>query len=92
MGSAIGICSKNQMVATSLTLPVMMVLSFAPMLSMFNETIRKVSAVFFTQQLRGLFDEMSFDGFGIKNASILLVNAVIFVVFFFMAYRKKGLE
>ena len=91
-GSAIGIYSKNQMVATSLTLPVMMVLSFAPMLSMFNETIRKVSAVFFTQQLRGLFDEMSFDGFGIKNASILLVNAVIFVVFFFMAYRKKGLE
>ena len=56
-GACIGIFSKNQMMATSLTLPCMMVLSFAPMLSMFNESIKKVSAVFYTQQLRQVFDK-----------------------------------
>ena len=36
IGVAIGTWSKNQMMATSVTVPVMMVFSFLPMLSMFN--------------------------------------------------------
>lgn len=39
IGAAIGTWSKTQMMATSITVPVMMIFSFMPMLSMFNNTI-----------------------------------------------------
>ena len=51
LGATIGLVSKNQMVATSITVPVMMVLSFLPMLSMFNETIKRFSKFLFSEQL-----------------------------------------
>ena len=91
-GACIGIFSKNQMMATSLQIPCMMVLSFAPMLSMFNESIKKVSAVFYTQQLRLIFDGMSLDGVSRSGAVILCANAIICVILFVLAYRRKGLE
>lgn len=91
-GACIGIFSKNQMMATSLQMPCMMVLSFAPMMATFNEDIRRVSDIFYTQQLKRVFDRMSFDGFGIKGTMIVCVNALICVIMFAMAYRKKGLE
>ena len=47
LGAAIGVFSKDQMSATSLTVPVMLVFSFLPMLSMFNETIGKVAKFFY---------------------------------------------
>ena len=42
-GATIGVFSKNQMMATSLTVPVMMIFSFLPMLSMFNNSIKKIA-------------------------------------------------
>ncbi|WP_026527371.1 ABC transporter permease [Butyrivibrio sp. VCD2006] len=91
-GACVGIFSKNQMVATSLTMPVMMIFSFVPMLSMFNESIKKVSTIIFTQQLKLLFDSMSFAGCQKTGVSILCINAVMCAALFFMMYRKKGLE
>ena len=91
-GACIGIFSKNQMMATSLQIPCMMVLSFAPMLSMFNESIKKISAVFYTQQLKLIFDGMSFDGITASAVMILCANALICVILFLLAYRRKGLE
>ena len=38
-GAVIGLFSRNQMTATSISVPVMMVIAFLPMLSMFNDTI-----------------------------------------------------
>ena len=60
IGACIGVFSSNQMVATSLFMPVMMVFSFAPMLAMFNDKIEKVARVFYTQQIRLLMNQMSF--------------------------------
>ena len=51
IGAIIGTACKSQMSATSLTVPVMMVLSFLPMLSAFNDTIKKIAAVFYSQQI-----------------------------------------
>ena len=51
VGAAIGVFSKNQMMATSLTVPVMMIFSFLPMLSMFNESIKKIAKFFYSEQL-----------------------------------------
>ena len=91
-GACIGIFSKNQMMATSLTMPFMMILSFAPMLSMFNDSIKKVSTIIFTQQLKLLFDNMSFRDYPKTGLNILCINAALCAALFFMTYRKKGLE
>ena len=92
IGACIGIFSSNQMTATSLFVPVMMVFSFSPMLAMFNDKIEKVARVFYTQQLRVLMNQMSFEGIKTESILILVVNAVLAVVLFFAAFRKKGLE
>ncbi len=91
-GACVGIFAVNQMSATSLVMPLMLVLSFAPMLAMFNDKIAKVAKIFYTQQLRSVLDEMSFDGIGFGNVGIVLANAVLFVILFGFAFRSKGLE
>ena len=91
-GACIGIYAKNQMTATSIVMPVMMVLSFAPMLAMFNENIEKVARLFYTEQLKGIMDNMTFRGMKTDSICILTVNAMLMIVLFFIAFRKKGLE
>ena len=92
MGAVIGIGSKNQMSATSLGTMVMCVLSFIPMLSMFNEGIKRVANFLYTQQARFLLDAMSFTEIKWDGAAILAANAVLTVALFFAIFRKKGLE
>ena len=92
IGACIGVFSANQMSATSLFVPVMMIFSFSPMLAMFNDKIEKVARIFYTQQLRVLMNQMSFEGIKTESILILIVNAVLAVALFFAAFRKKGLE
>ena len=92
MGACIGVFSPNQMVATSLFMPVMLVFSFAPMLALFNDKIEKAAGVFYTQQLRILLNRMSFDGITAKAVLVIVINAALAVILFFAAFRKKGLE
>jgi len=91
-GACIGIYAKNQMTATSVVMPVMMILSFAPMLSMFNDNIQKVAKICYTQQLKGILDNMSFENVSGESALIILVNAAFFIVLFCTTYKRKGLE
>ena len=92
VGACIGIFSKNQMMATSLTMPLMLIFSFVPMLSMFNESIRKCSTAIFTQQLRLLMDNMTFEEFPLTGIIVLGGSALFFAGLFFAAYQKKGLD
>ena len=92
LGACIGIFSSNQMTATSLFLPVMLVFSFSPMLAMFNDKIEKVARIFYTQQLRVLMNQMSFEGIKPESIMILIVNAVLAIALFFVAFKRKGLE
>ena len=92
MGACIGVFAPNQMVATSLFMPVMLVFSFAPMLALFNDKIEKVAGVLYTQQLRILLNQMTFDGISAKTVAVLSVNAALALGLFFAAFRKKGLE
>ena len=87
VGACIGIFSSNQMVATSLFMPVMMVLSFAPMLAMFNDKIEKVARIFYTQQLRTLFNQMTVDGIKKETILVVAVNALLASVLFFAAFK-----
>ncbi len=92
LGSCIGILAKNQMSATSITVPVMLILAFAPMLSMFNNTIKKFSTYLYTQQLNIILDDMSLIDISAKTCVILLINIVLFIMIFICSFSKKGLE
>lgn len=91
-GACIGIFATNQMSATSLVMPVMMVLSFLPMFAMFNEKIEKMARFFFTQQLKLCLNDMSIMGHSNETYIVLLVNVIIALLVFGLAFKKKGLE
>lgn len=88
LGATIGVYGKNQMSATSLTVPVMMVFSFLPMLSMFNETIAKVAKVFYSQQLHLLMQEVETVDVSKECVLVLTGNIVVIFVLFLLAYRR----
>ncbi len=91
-GAAIGIFSKNQMSATSVTVPVMMIFSFLPMLSMFNESIEKVARITYSQQMSNLINGLGTAEIKAESAVVIAVNFVIMALLFAVAFRKKGLE
>ena len=66
----------------------MMLLSFLPMLSMFNETIKKISSVFYSQQISRLIN-----GDGTSESTLVIgINFILLVIGFIVIYRKKGIE
>lgn len=87
-GAAIGVFSKNQMMATSLTVPVMMISSFLPMLSMFNDSIKKVAKFFYSEQLYLLINNLNAIEISMETIAILGVNVCLIVSCFIIAYRK----
>lgn len=89
VGAAIGVMSKNQMMATSITVPVMMIFSFLPMLSMFNEIIAKVAKYTFTGQIYLLINNIFDLHVSIEAVAILAVNMVLAFGIFAVIYRKN---
>ncbi|MCR5517831.1 MAG: ABC transporter permease [Lachnospiraceae bacterium] len=92
VGACIGIYAKDQMSGTSLVMPIMMVLSFLPMLAMFNEKIEKMARFFFTQQLKLCLNDMSLMGHPSETYIVLFVNIIIAMLIFGITFKKKGLE
>lgn len=92
IGAVIGIFSKNQMSATSVTVPVMMIFSFLPMLSMFNDKIEKIANLTYTQQLSDVVNELGNFTVTVENILVPVVNFVFAVVLFVFAFKKRGME
>lgn len=92
MGAVIGIFSRNQMSATSVTVPVMMIFSFLPMLSMFNETIGKAARITYSQQISNLINGLGNTEVSTENVAVIAVNFLAAAVLFTAAFKKKGLE
>lgn len=88
MGAAIGVGSKNQMSATSVTVPVMMVFSFLPMLSMFNDKIEKIAKITYSEQIRLLISNLENSGDYAQNLAVIFLNILLFGVIFFVLYKK----
>ncbi len=91
-GAVIGIFSRNQMTATSISVPVMMLLAFLPMLSMFNDTIKSVAQVTYSQQISELINGIGDSGIQTESLIVIAVNFVLAVILFTVAYKRKGLE
>lgn len=91
IGAAIGTWSQSQMAATSVTVPVMILFSFLPMLSMFNETIERFAWIAYSQQIHLLIDQISIRGAGVESMMVILGNMTAAGILFACAYRKSGL-
>lgn len=91
-GACIGIYSKNQMSATSLVIPVMMILAFLPMLAMFNDKIAKVAKIFYTQQLKVCLDNMKVTNITKETVMVVIVNVLVLIGMYGITYKRKGLE
>lgn len=92
LGALIGIWSKTQMMATSITVPVMMFFSFMPMLSMFNTTIAGISKVIYSEQISIILHQIHHLQLQIENIFIIVANVFLFAVLFAAVYKKKGFE
>lgn len=92
IGAVIGTWSKNQMMATSIAVPVMMVFSFLPMLSMFNTTIAQVAKYTYSEQISRMLNSVSSLQPEPDSIGIMGVNMLLFIVLFCAVYRKYGLE
>ena len=95
IGAAIGTWSRTQMMANSIGVPAMMVFAFLPMLSMFNETIKKAAKFTYSEQISILLNRLG-DGMTTpvqaENVLMILINMGIALVCFWFAYRKSGLS
>lgn len=92
VGAAIGTWSQTQMMATSVTVPVMLILSFLPMFSQFNSSIAKVSKFVYSEQLSHMLssiEHMQIEG---ENIIIILANVLIVTGLFVIAYHKSRLD
>ena len=92
VGAAIGVFSRNQMTATSITIPVMMVFSFLPMIATFNEKIAKLAKITYSQQISMLINNINDVTIEMENFVILLANMLVAIVLFLLAFYRKGLE
>lgn len=91
-GAVIGVFCKDQMSATSVTVPVMMVFSFLPMLSMFNESIEKIARITYSQQISILINGLGNADVQPESILVIALNFAVSAVLFIVAFRKKGLE
>ncbi|MDR1663795.1 MAG: ABC transporter permease [Clostridiales bacterium] len=89
LGASIGILSKNQQSASAVGIPVSMVLGFAPMVTMFNETAKQIFDIFYTQQVNVVANDVSTDI--ARPVLIILANIAALAALFAAAYRKKRL-
>jgi len=90
LGATIGIVAKNRQSATSISMPIAMVLGFAPMVANFNETIERFSGILFTQQINVIVND--FDANFSGAMLIVGANIAVLTVLFAIAYKKKGLR
>ena len=91
-GAAIGTFSKTQMMATSVTIPVMMVFSFLPMMSLFNDTIGKIAKITYTEQISQMLNHINSLPPRYSSIAIMAANILLFAALFTATYRKCGVE
>jgi ABC-2 type transport system permease protein len=92
IGAIIGIWSKTQMMATSITVPVMMIFSFVPMLSLFNSTIEKVARVIYSEQISRMLNQINSLQLNVENIGVIGLNILIAAILFIIIFKKCKLS
>lgn len=91
IGSIVGMIAKSQMAANSLAVPAMMICAFVPMLSMFNESIKKFGSFIFTQQINELLTKLPLTKFPVQPILIIVANLVVFLIIYIRMFHKRNL-
>lgn len=91
VGAAIGVWSKTQMMATSITVPVMMIFAFVPMLALFNAAIARIGKFIYSEQISRMLGQVDNFRLDVESISIIAVNMFLAAVLFTCAYKKCGL-
>lgn len=91
IGAAIGTLSQTQMMATSLMVPVMLVFSMLPMIASFNETIKKIARIAYSEQICILIGQIKNFSISFENVFVICMNMLIALLLFRYAYKKCGL-
>lgn len=92
IGAIIGIGSKTQMMATSITVPVMMIFSFVPMLSLFNSTIEKIARVIYSEQISRMLNQINSLQLHAENIGVIGLNILIAAILFIIIFKKCKLS
>ena len=90
LGSTVGMLCKNQQSAHAASMSVASIVGFGPMITMFNETIKKVFGIFYTQQLNVIANDYSASF--TRSLTVIGINIAVLLILFVVAYRKKGLK
>ena len=80
------------MMATSLTVPVMLIFSFLPMLSMFSEGIEKAARITYSQQIHSMIYQLDSIDSVAEPVGVIAINMMVAIMLFIYAYRRSGLE
>lgn len=90
IGAAIGIASTSQMMATSLTVPVMLVFAFLPMLAAFNKTIEIIARAAYSQQINLLIGQVEHLSISFENVFVIGINMLAAFLCFGYSYKRCG--
>ena len=90
VGAVIGIACRDQMSAVSVTVPVMCVFSFLPMIAQFNESVKTVAGFTYSGQISFLLRTNGAWNADAFSVTVLAVNFVAAAALFIAVYRKKG--
>ncbi len=91
IGSMVGISSQNQMNANAMISPVAIIFGILPMFGAFNETIKNISSIIYTQTLSNVLNNLS-NSISLKDYIIIILNFVLFIILFSFVYKKKKLD
>ena len=80
------------MMATSITVPFMMIFSFLPMLSLFNSTISKIARFIYSEQVSIMINQLENLHICFADILIIVINMLIAFSLFVIAYKKCGLS
>lgn len=89
LGAFIGVRTRNQMEATSFMMPLMMIFSFMPMLSTFNDTIARIGDFIYTQQINLFFEHLTLSMMSLKGILVIVGSLIAACMLFVLSYRKK---
>ena len=90
LGATIGMFSKNQQAATSLGMPVAVIIGFTPMVAAFDKTVENFASILYTQQINVIVNDFSASLW--KPLLVIALNIAVLTVLFVFAYRKKRLK
>ena len=95
LGMIVGICASNQMNASLIAYPLLMVFMMIPILGNMSEAVRKVSGFLFTGVLTEMTDCFANETrYVVKplDVAVLVGELIISVLVFLILYKKNGYE